>query len=128
MSHMSSRLSSSYTSVFTVRTVEARSAAIVPNLTGFSVRRLRDPPHLGELERHARADLVDDGVVLPAADDLVEPGTDGIRPAGRRLRVELGDAAQTLARVGEPGATGEVEVEVVVTVRDDVQARRAPGR
>ena len=38
MSHMSSRLSSSYTSVLTVRTVEARSAAIVPNLTGFSVR------------------------------------------------------------------------------------------
>ena len=46
----------------------------------------------------------------------------GYRPARRRLRVVLGDAAQALARVGEPGAAGEVEVEVVVTVRDDVQS------
>src|SRR5262245_62032831 len=38
MSHIRSCLSWAYASVFTVRTVAARSAAIVPNLTGFSVR------------------------------------------------------------------------------------------
>src|SRR5262249_40690574 len=37
-SHMSSFLSSAYASVRSVRTVEARSDEIVPNLTGFSVR------------------------------------------------------------------------------------------
>ena len=38
MSHMRSCLSCAYASVFTVSTVAARSAAIVPNLTGFSLR------------------------------------------------------------------------------------------
>ena len=38
MSHIRSCLSCAYASVLTVSTVAARSAAIVPNLTGFSVR------------------------------------------------------------------------------------------
>src|SRR5512132_820359 len=38
MSHIRSCLSCAYASVLTVRTVAARSAAIVPNLTGFSER------------------------------------------------------------------------------------------
>ena len=37
-SHISSRLSSSYASVWIVSTVHARSEETVPNLTGFSVR------------------------------------------------------------------------------------------
>src|SRR5262249_28099144 len=38
MSHIRSCLSCAYASVLTVTTVAARSAARVPNLTGFSVR------------------------------------------------------------------------------------------
>ena len=43
-------------------------------------------------------------------------------PAGGRLGVELGDAAQPLGRIREPRPAGEVEVEVVVAVREDVEA------
>src|SRR5207342_1578640 len=81
----------------------------------------RDAPDLPELERHSRRDLVDDGVVLPAPDDLVQPGADRVGPAERRLGVELGNARQALRRVREPRPAREVVVQVVVAVGEDVE-------
>jgi hypothetical protein len=84
---------------------------------------LRDAPDLRELERDLGRDLVHDSGVLPAAHDLVQPGPDRVRPhrvggLDRLLRHPL----EALGRIEEPRPAGEVGVEVVVAVRDDVEA------
>ena len=121
MSHMSCRLSSSYASVWSVSTVEARSAEIVPNFTGLSVRACATRQTFANSSGTRGPTLSTTRVVLPAADDLVQPRADGIRPARGRLGVELGHAAQALGRVREPRTAREVVVEVVVAVREDVE-------
>ena len=116
-----SRLSSSYASVVTVSTVEARSAAIVPNFTGLSV--------LDCATRHTFANSSGTrGPILstmawyfqPPTISLSQVPTGYVQPAV--VSVSTPRSAQALDGVREPRAAREVEVEVVVAVREDVEA------
>ena len=91
--------------------------------------RLGDPPQLGVLERIARVvlDLADDARPAPGRLDLVHqrPGRELEQPVARALVLELLvlEALPALQRVVVPRAAGEVLVEVVVAVGEDVEPR-----
>ena len=95
---------------------------------------LGDPPQLGVLERVLRVvlDLADDARPPPRRLDLVHqrPGREREQAVAGALVLQLLvlEALPALQRVVVPRAAGEVLVEVVVAVGEDVEARRAPGR
>ena len=106
----------------TVRTVAARSAEIVPNLTGFSVRACATRQIFANSSGSREADLVVDGVVLPAADDLVQPAADRVVASRTSLGVVLARCRSMRSRGYENHERpADVGVEVVVAVREDVE-------
>ena len=100
-----------------------------PELDGLARRRagLGDPPQLGVLERVPRVvlDLADDARPAPRRLDLVHqrPGREREQPVARALVLELLvlEPLPALQRVVVPRAAGEVLVEVVVAVGEDVE-------
>ena len=100
-----------------------------PELDGLAGRRacLGDPPELGVLERVARVvlDLADDARPAPRRLDLVHQraGRELEQPVARALVLQLLvlEPLPALQRVVVPRAAGEVLVEVVVAVREDVE-------
>ena len=102
-----------------------------PELDGLARGRARlgDPPQLGVLERVARVvlDLADHARPAPRRLDLVHqrPGRELQQPVTRTLVLQLLvlEPRPALQRVVVPRAAGEVLVQVVVAVGEDVEAR-----
>ena len=94
----------------------------MPNLTGFSVRACATRQIFANSSGTPGADLVVDRVVLPAADDLVQPRADRVAPRRTSSRCRTptcppkrSDGYENHERPAEVG------VEVVVAVREDVE-------